>query len=210
MPNLRCSCSNFPETALDNPLFFLELASAESITVGIAPCSHSSKRRCSVLCSKQTKKMQLMTACTEFGFLTSLALGTEAETESSSPGQLSTALGTTVVVFQALPSVLLDCSVLSVVRQRCSKQQLPSCCDLDLLNVCSQSVLLQCVRLNSRLKNKLCEFIICIVAVCTDRSQCRFFALQGQMHQKGSHAFILIPVFCNSVVAILAHRSRGS
>lgn len=68
MPNMRCSCSDFPETALDHPLFVLELASAESITVGIAPCFHSSKHRCSVLCSKQTKKMQLMTACTEFGF----------------------------------------------------------------------------------------------------------------------------------------------
>lgn len=68
MPNLRCSCSNFPETALDHPLFVLELTSAESITVGIAPCFHSSKHRCSVLCSKQTKKMQLMTACMEFGF----------------------------------------------------------------------------------------------------------------------------------------------
>lgn len=68
MPNLRCSCPDFPETALDHPVFVPDLASAESIRVGIAPHFHSSERRCSVLFSKQTKKMQLMTACTAFGF----------------------------------------------------------------------------------------------------------------------------------------------
>lgn len=68
MPNLRCLCPDFPEAAFDRPLFVLELASAESITVGIAPRFHSSERRCSMLCSKQTKEMQLMTACMEFGF----------------------------------------------------------------------------------------------------------------------------------------------
>lgn len=74
MPNLRCSCPEFQETALDHPLFVLELASAESITVGIAPHFHSSERRCSMLCSKQTKRMQLMTACMKFGFRDSLGI----------------------------------------------------------------------------------------------------------------------------------------
>lgn len=68
MPNLRCFCPNFPEMAFDCPFFVPESAFAESIPVGIAPCFHRSERRCFALCSKQIRKMQLMTACAEFGF----------------------------------------------------------------------------------------------------------------------------------------------
>jgi len=68
IPNMRCLCPDFPEIVFDRPFFVLELAFAESITVGIAPHFHGSECRCFMLCSKQARKMQLMTACAEFGF----------------------------------------------------------------------------------------------------------------------------------------------
>lgn len=142
-------------------------------------------------------------------FVTSLALGTKAERESSSPGQLLAALGTTMVVLQAFTSFLLDCPVPSVARQRCSKQQVPSWCDLDSLNVCGQSLLLRCVRLDSRQNPKVCEFIIWIDTVCTDCSQCRLLHRRDRCTKRALVAsyWVLSSV---TVMAILACGSRGS
>lgn len=86
MPNVRCLCPDFPEIAFDRPSFVLESAFAESITVGIAPCFHRSERRCFVLCSKQTRKMQLMTACAEFDFCDFLGIRHRGRERIQFPG----------------------------------------------------------------------------------------------------------------------------
>lgn len=67
MASWRGLCPGFAEVAFDCPACVLELAFAASVTVGRAPRFGGAERRWAVLCPKQTRRTQLMTACAERG-----------------------------------------------------------------------------------------------------------------------------------------------
>lgn len=208
MPNVRCLCPDFPEIAFDRPSFVLESAFAESITVGIAPCFHRSERRCFVLCSKQTRKMQLMTACAEFDFCDFLGIRHWGRERIQFPGA---AFSCPRYDHGDSPSPYLILFGLSSAfsGEAETQQTAGSFLMWPWLTECvwSVSLLLCWVRLDSRQKNQ--SIWVYYLEDCHNVSRVQpvqTFALQGQMHQKGSHWFLS----CVTLLWQSVHRSGGS